>query len=228
MTRDKHRPPVPDRARRRAIRAYAARTGVSYSVAARLLRAQTSRPSHRRSDDPPAIGGDHRGSLFALRESRRFDLRVRDTRLAADLPLGRAAHLVERFTPLRGGAVTRDDGENRRTVLAMLYAVVAVESPAIVPSPADLAWVAELGEEAGVDTVCSAVDRAARRLLDQERWRLWTRVEAALAAAISSDDRRARDAARGLDRELRSVVLRHSLDGVRQVLDAVLATATTD
>ena len=81
MTRDTHRHSVPDRARRREIRAYAARLGVSYSVAARLLAAQKSRPSIGLPVDPPAPGGDHRAWLFALRESRRFDLRVRDTQI---------------------------------------------------------------------------------------------------------------------------------------------------
>jgi len=224
MTRDTHRQSVPDRARRRAIRAYAARLGVPYSVAARLLKAQTARPLGRYADVLPTTGEDHRAWLFALRESRRFDLRVRDTRLAADLPLGRAAHLTDRFPALRG-TTSLYDGEDRQTVLAMLYAVVAFESPAVVPSPAELSWVAELGEETAVDTACSELDRAARLLLDQESWRLWTRVEAALAAGLASGERRVRDAATGLDRELRSVVLRHSLDGARQTLDAVLTAA---
>jgi hypothetical protein len=225
MTRDTHRQSVPDRARRRAIRAYAARLGVPYSVAARLLRTQNSGPLRRHLDDLPVPGGDHRAWLFALRESRRFADRVRDTRLAADLPLGRATHLTERFPAMRDGVVPLYDGERRRTVLGMLYAVAAIESPAAVPSAAELAWVAELGEETAVDTACSALDRAARLLLDQESWRLWTRVEAALAAGVSGDDRRVRDAAVTLDRDLRSVVLRHSLDGARHTLDAVLTMA---
>jgi len=232
MTRDKHRSPVPDRARRREIRAHAARLGVPYSVAARLLRA----PAARR---PEELSGDHRAWLFAVREHRRFAVRVTDSRQAADLPLGRAAHLTERFPPLRapelGGTVLGGralfDGADRAAVLGVLYAVIAVESPGVLPSPAELAWVAELGEETAVDVACAAPDRAARLLLDGDRWRLWTRVEAALAAAIAADtatgpagtDRRMRDAARTLDREFRTVVLRHSVDGARQTLDAVLA-----
>jgi hypothetical protein len=157
-------------------------------VAARLLRAQSSRSHPRQLDDLPAFGEDHRAWLFALRESRRFALRVRDTRLATDLPLGRAAHLVERFPAVLGSGSNGDGGEGRQTVLAMLYTVVAFESPRIVPSAAELAWVAELGEETAVDTVCSALDRAARLLLDQESWRLWTRVEAALAAVLAVAD----------------------------------------
>jgi len=215
MTRDTHRHSVPDRARRREIRAYAARLGVSYSVAARLLAAQKSRPSIGFSADPPAPGGDHRAWLFALRESRRFDQRVRDTRLGAGLPMGRAVHLTERFQA--------PAGEHRATVLGLLYVVVTHESPALVPAPADLAWVAELGEEAAVDTVLTRVDRAARQLLDEDRWRLWVRVEAALGAAVAGADRRVRDAATELDAQFRSVVLRRSLDGARQTLDAVLS-----
>jgi hypothetical protein len=66
-------------------------------------------------------------------------------------------------------------------------------------------------------------DRAARLLLDGDRWHLWTRVESALTTAIAGTDRRLRDAARTLDREFRTVVLRHSVGGARQILDAVLA-----
>jgi hypothetical protein len=215
MTRDTHRHSVPDRARRRAIRAYATHLGVSYSVAARLLAAQKSRPSMGLPADAPALGGDHRAWLFALRESRRLDQRVHDTRLAADLPMGRAVHLTERFPSTRG--------EHRATVLGLLYVVVTHESPSSVPAPADLAWVAELGEEAAVDIVCTGVDRAARLLLDEDGWRLWVRVEAALASAIAGDDRRVRDTATELDARFRSVVLRRSLDGARQTLDAVLS-----
>ncbi|GIJ62578.1 hypothetical protein [Virgisporangium aurantiacum] len=244
MTRDKHRSPVPDRARRREIRAHAARLGVPYSVAARLLRA----PAARR---PEELSDDHRAWLFAVREQRRFAVRVTDSRQAADLPLGRAAHLTERFPPLRDpalGGTALFDGADRAAVLGVLYAVIAVESPAMLPSPAELAWVAELGEETAVDIACAAPDRAARLLLDGDRgdrgagrgersdrgdggrcghggghWRLWTRVEAALGTAIAGADRRMRDAARTLDREFRTVVLRHSVDGARQILDAVLA-----
>jgi hypothetical protein len=225
MTRDTHRAPVPDRARRRAIRAYAARFGVTYSVAARLLRAQISASTGRHLGDPPALAKDHRAWLFALRESRRFELRVRDTRLAADLPLGRATHLTERFPPLRNGALPLYTGDGRQTVLGLLYAVVAVESPASVPGAEERAWVAELGEETAVDAVCAALDRTARLLLDQASWRLWPRVETALATFLAGSDRRARDAAVGLDRQFRSTVLRGSLDGARHILDAVLAAA---
>jgi hypothetical protein len=73
-----------------------------------------------------------------------------------------------------------------------------------------------------VDIACATLDRAARRLLDQDRWRLWVRVEAALTAGETGPDRRARDAAITLGRELRSTSLRGSLDGVRHILDALL------
>lgn len=233
MTRDKHRSSVPDRARRRAIRAHATRLGVSYSVAARLLRAQSSRGPAEFAAAGPAAADDHRAWMFAVRERRRFAVRVRDTRMAADLPLGRAKHLVERF-PAGGGRA-----DNRETLLGLLYLLLAVETPAALPDPAELAWVAELGEEDAVDFACAATDRAARLLLDGDRWRLWTRVEAALATALANGradgadradradgagttDWRRRDAARTLDREFRTVVLRHSVDDVRELLDAVL------
>jgi hypothetical protein len=217
MTGGKQRRSVPDRARRRAIRALAARLGVAYSVAARLL---------ERNDAPaglPASIDEHRRSMFALREHRTFHSRVRDTRLATDLPLGRATHLTERFPPWR--ALRLYDGAGRQTTLAMLYAVVAHESPDVLPAPGELSWVAELGEEAAVDSTCETLDRAARLLLDDDRWRLWTRVDGALAANQSNPDWRIRDAARTLGRELRSVSLRGSLDGARHILDALLVAA---
>jgi hypothetical protein len=176
-----------------------------------------------------------------MRERRSFDLRVRDTRLAADLPLGRAAHLAERFPPLRGvpspsgascasrrpdmGVGPLYDGESRQVTLAILYAVQAYESPPVLPTADELGWVAELGEEAAVDFTCAALDRAARLLLDDDRWRLWTRIEAALIAGQASPDRHVRDAATTLYREFRAVILRTSLDGARHTLDAVLVTA---
>jgi hypothetical protein len=228
MSGNRSRRPVPDRARRRAIRAKAAELGVPYSVAARLLRAQTPAPSTGRRRPGFPVGDDeHRAWMFAAREHRTFHSRVRDTRLAADLPLGRAAHLTTRFPPLRAtaGIGPLYHGEGRETTLAMLYAVLAHESPTLLPPADELAWAAELGEEAAVDIACAAIDRAARQLLDHDRWRrwqLWARVEAALAAGEASPDRRVRDAATILGRELRSTSLRGSLDGVRHILDALL------
>jgi hypothetical protein len=242
MTGNPHRRSVPDRARRRAIRALAGQLGVSYSVAARLLTAEmlaqrTPVTGHDRLHLRAGTAEDQ-DCLFALREQRPFALRVRDTRLATDLPLGRARHLVERFPPLRrrpfqvvahpgsDGAVDRlYDGTDRGTVLALLYAVLAHESPAILPSDAELAWVAELGEAAAVDITCAATDRAARLLLDGDRWKLWTRIDAALTAGEASDDRAVRDAATVLGREFRTVSLRRSLDGARHILDGLLVEA---
>jgi len=224
MTGTQRRRPVPDRARKRAIRALAAELGVAYSVAARLLTAGAPASADRRGPRFPTGGDAHRAWMFAAREQRSFHSRVLDTRLAADLPLGRGAHLARRFPPLAGtpGGGALYHGEGRQTTLAMLYAIVAHESPALLPSGDELSWVAELGEEAAVDITCAALDRAARLLLDDDRWRLWPRVEAALAAGADGADRRTRDAAVALDRELRSTSLRGSVDGVRHILDALL------
>jgi hypothetical protein len=228
MTGNEHRPSVPDRARRRAIRAHAARLGVSYSVAARLLRGQMSRPGGGGHAGLPIGGDNHREWVFAMRERRSFDLRVRDTRLAADLPMGRATHLVRRFPPLRRphpGVAPLYDGDSREETLAMLYTVLVTEARAPRPTAEELAWVAELGEEAAVDIACAALDRAARLLLDGDRWGLWTRIETALAAGETSHDRRVRDAAITLGLEFRAVALRRSLDGARHTLDALLVAA---
>jgi hypothetical protein len=222
MTGRKHRPPVSDRARRRAIRAHAARLGVPYSLAARLLAAQTAGPG---ASELPGDPDEHRAWLFAMRERRSFDLRVRDTRLAVDLPLGRAAHLVQRFPALRRPpAGPLYDGEARQATLGMLYAVLAYESPAILPTAEELAWVAELGEETAVDIVCAGIDRAARLLLD-DRWHLCTRIEAALNAGEMAYDRLARDAAITLGRQFRTTILRRSFDGAQHTLDALLVAA---
>lgn len=207
------------------MRALAARLGVPYLVAARLLESQTPRRAADRRVSFPIGGGEHRASMFALREHRPFHSRVRDCRLAADLPLGRATHLTERFPPLRSVIGALYDGDGRQTTLAMLYCVLAHESPALLPAAGELAWVADLGEAAAVDITCAALDRAARLLLDGDRWRLWTRVEAALTAGEASADWRMRDAAVTLGRELRSVSLRGSLAGARHILDAVLVEA---
>lgn len=217
---------VPDRARKRAIRALAAELGVAYSVAARLLTAQ-ARDQARAAGSRPGfpIGDDeHRAWMFAAREHRTFHARVRDTRLAAELPLGRAAHLASRFPPLRAtaGIGPLYHGEGRETTLAMLYAVLVHESPGLLPPGDELAWAADLGEETAVDIAFGALDRAARRLLDLDRWQLWVRIEAALTAGEAGTDRRVRDAAIALGRELRSTSLRNSLDGARHILDALL------
>src|SRR6185503_2869854 len=89
MTDRKRRRSVPDRARRRAIRAHAARLGVSYSVAARYL--------------DGGIEDPQRAWLLSARAGWSYERRVRDTRQAVRLPVGRAEHLVTRFPTMRGG-----------------------------------------------------------------------------------------------------------------------------
>jgi hypothetical protein len=223
MTGRTHRPPVSDRARRRAIRAYAARLGVPYSLAARLLTAQMADTG---TGEPREDQDEHRAWLFAMRERRSFDLRVRDTRLAVDLPLGRAAHLVQRFPALRRApAGPLYDGEARQATLGMLYAVLTHESPAILPTAEELAWVAELGEETAVDIICAGLDQAARLLLDDDRWHLYTRIDAALNAGEAAHDRPVRDAAITLGPQFRTTVLRSSLAGAQHTLDALLVAA---
>lgn len=205
MTGKKPRRSVTDRARRRAIRAHAKALGVPYSVAARLLIAQD----------------DHKAWLFAVRERRSFTLRQQDTRLAADIPLGRAAHLAERF-PQPSQAET-----GAAAVLGMLYAVLARESPALLPSAEQLAWVADLGEETAVDFVCADLDRAARTLLDEDPWRLCNRIEATLVAALAGTDRAARDMAKALNPEFRTMIPRRSFEATRNLLDELLNSAAS-
>jgi hypothetical protein len=228
MTDKKHRRSVPDRARKRAIRAHASRAGVPYSVAARQLDASAGLepPASRGATVYPSGSDEHRGWLIAMRERRPYDVRVRDTRQAAVLPMGRATHLVERFPSTRGEPGTHVGllyhGESRHAALAMLYSVVAHEGPYLMPTVGELAWMAELGEETAVDIACAGVDRAARGLLDDNRWSMWTRIEAALTTAEHSHDRLVRGSALALQVEFRALSLRSSVDGARHTLDALL------
>src|SRR5262249_5902967 len=86
-------------------------------------------------------------------------------------------------------------------------------------------WVAELGEETAVDIICGRLDRAARLLLDDDRWRLCTRIEAALTAGEAAHDRPVRDAAITLGQQFRTTILRTSIEGAQHPLDALLAAA---
>ncbi|WP_422739756.1 hypothetical protein ACN263_11360 [Micromonospora sp. WMMD729] len=239
------RTPVAGRARKRAIREQAARSGVSYSVAARQLESVglasgETLATHGRTIYP--TGGDpYRQGLVDRRERRSFGERLADTRRAATLPEGRAAHLVERFPPGRGPAGTGVGrlyhGEGRQDLLAMLYLVVAAESPGLLPEVGDVAWIAELGEETAVDTACADVDREARRLLDRTSTRLWSAIEEALAVVEAGVDGQLRQAAVRQGALLRAMMtprLQHGDEpyvpglpttGVRQILDALLIVA---
>jgi len=226
MTEPKRRRSVPDRARRRAIRAHAARAGVPYSVAARYLDIGVEAPASTGRTVYPGASDPHRRWLMSARASWSYEQRVRDTRQAVRLPLGRAEHLVTRFPSLRGEpAGPLYHGEARAAVLAMLYATVTTERPDLVPSGDELTWVADLGEETAVDVACAAVDRAARELAGQDRWRMWTRIEAALAAAAAGRDRDRHWAAVTLRYELESLSVPASVDGARHTLDAVLVAS---
>jgi hypothetical protein len=202
------RQPVPDRARKRAIRAQAARTGVPYTVAARQLGARAAdhpfdaHPSDAGPFDAGSVAGmpasqgrtiypagadDHRRALIECRERRSATQRLLDARLAADLPAGRARHLADRFPPTRGedgsGVRSLYHGAGRCEALELLYLVLAHERPDLVPSAGDLAWEAELGEETAIDTACARLDRAARELLDLGGAESRSRIDAATAAA---------------------------------------------
>ncbi|MET8234274.1 hypothetical protein ABZS77_26725 [Micromonospora sp. NPDC005298] len=242
---DQRRTPTSGRARKRAIRAQAARAGVAYSVAARQIESVGLRPgeilsTYGRTIYP--IGFDpYRQLLVDRRERRSLEERVADLRRAAALPDGRARHLVERFPPGRGrpgsGVGPLYHGADREELLALLYVVVAVESPGLLPEVGDLAWIAELGEETALDMACADVDREVRRLLDREPVLLWPAVEGALAAAERSADWRIRHSAVRQEAFLRATrtprvgpdgepyVPELSVSGVRQILDALLVVA---
>lgn len=218
-----------DRARRRAIREFARQADLPYTEAARQLDAAGLAPgeslaSHGRTVYPTGCD-THRRWLIDAYERRPATDRVRDTRRAADLPAGRAAHLADRFPPTRGddgtGVGLLYHGEGRQDTLTLLYTVVGHEAPGLLPSAGDLAWEAEMGEETAIDTACAELDRAARLLLDDEGRDLWPRVDAALAGGATHPDWRVRDAAGRLAGWF-DTMTDLPLDGVRHILDAVL------
>ncbi|MEU7751680.1 hypothetical protein AB0B57_27950 [Micromonospora sp. NPDC049101] len=239
------RTPSPGRARKRAIREHAAQTGVAYSVAARHLESVGLRPGEtlaRYGRTIYPIGVDpHRQLLVERRERRSFEARVSDTRRAAILPHGRAQHLVERFPPSRGrtgsGVGALYHGEGRVELLAMVYVVVAAESPGLLPAVGDLAWIAELGEDTALDTACADVDREARRLLDQEPLALWSGIQEALTVAERSVDGQIRQEAIRQTALLSTMMTPRlgyadepyvpglPVTGARQILDALLIVA---
>ncbi|GIF51516.1 hypothetical protein DFJ67_7639 [Asanoa ferruginea] len=206
------RRPRSGRARKRAIRAHAARSGLPYSIAARQvaagLGAGETPGSHGRTVYPIALAG--RGSL-AGRIARPAAEQLDDARLAARLPLGRAAHLVLRFPPGAADHGPFYAGEGRADLLAMLYLVAAGDAPE------GRAWAAETGQETAIDTVCGELDRAARRLLDGDWTILWDRIDAAVTANPLPG---LREAFRGFGDEAGA-----PWTGVRQVLDALLVVA---
>lgn len=225
----RRRRPTPDRARKRAIRARANQAGVSYLVAARHLNTPLEPRASLGRTVYPDCSDEHRRWLIALREQRSYKLRADDARQAILIPLGRARHLVERFPSLRGepgsGLGRLYDGEARPVALAMLYTAVIHERADLAPPAADLAWLADLGEETAVDLALCGLDRAARELLELDRWDMWTRIDAALSDGDIGREPRLRDAIRELGLELRSLAARSAMEGARQTLDAVLTTA---
>ena len=105
-THPRRRSPRPGRARKRAIREQAARTGVPYSVAARVIAELGLQPgesvaSHGRTIYP---SDPFRQSIVEQRAHRSFTERLADTRRAADLPERRPHHLLDPFPPARGQA----------------------------------------------------------------------------------------------------------------------------
>jgi hypothetical protein len=226
-----------DRKRRRAIRAHAAQTGVAYSVAARQLAGVgpgETLATLGRTVYPAGVPG--RWTIIG-RELRPAAAKLHDTRRAARLAGGRAAHLVERFPAGEGHVGPCYAGDGLEDLLAMLYLVVVREAPGLIPAALDLAWTAELGEETTVDMECAEVDRAARLVLDDGVAGLWGRVEDALRAGQDDANPAVRHDADRLTlvcrtftmpvegRDGEPYVVRAPWDGAGQVLDALLVVA---
>ncbi|MEV0902451.1 hypothetical protein [Actinoplanes sp. NPDC049802] len=227
---EKHprRTPRQDRARKRAIRAQAALTGVRYSVAARQLEATGLQPGETVGGSGrtiyPFTGDEQRQRLIEARARWSFEERLADTRRAGLLPDGRAQHLAERFP----SAAPFYHGEGRAELLSMLYMAVVFEAPALLPEPGFLAWVAETGEETAVDVECAALDRAARALLDREPGELWPVLEHAVAASRDGADWHMRQVGirlAALSQVLWAAHPEAPVTGVAQTLDAVLMVA---
>jgi len=236
---DPHRPRQHslDRARRRAIRSRAAEAGVPYSVAARQIGAAAAgTPASRGRTVYPVSTDSHRRRLIALRGRRTLEQRTVETRSATELPTGRARHLAERFPPTRGepgsGVGPLYHGAARENGLALLYSVIMLEAPRLVPTVGDLAWAAELGEETTLDTECAGLDRAARQLLELDPTALGGRIAAASATAPARlDPRHERSARATLQAAVQAAAAGAGrltvplLDGVRHILDALLVVA---
>ncbi|MEV5411060.1 hypothetical protein AB0K60_19740 [Thermopolyspora sp. NPDC052614] len=122
-------------------------------------------------------------------------------------------------------------------MLALLYAVVAHESPGIVPTVGDLAWIAELGEETAVDTACTEIDRMVRLLLDDDHATVMGRIEDMLSAEERHHNWRIHGEIVRLAAAYDTVIRPYGrmgsepvrvglpLDGVRHILDALLVIA---
>ncbi|WP_229068254.1 hypothetical protein [Actinoplanes sp. DH11] len=244
-THPRRRNPRPGRARKRAIREQAARTGVPYSVAARVIAELGLQPgesiaSHGRTLYP----GEALRDVSERRRHRTFAERLADSRRAAVLPEGRAQHLVERFPPCHGrpgsGVGRLYDGDGRAELLTVLYLAVAVESPGLVPEPGDLAWIAEMGEETALDMECALLDREARSLVEGSPADLFPHLrrvasELSCLAAPSPPPAPSPDGTGQLSDWLARVLasaaaapeqrIRLPAEGVRQILDAVLMVA---
>ncbi|GAB3402923.1 hypothetical protein [Flindersiella endophytica] len=153
------------RARKRAIRRLSERYDIPYSVAARRVELGGI-PGDQGRTVYPVTSDTYRRQAVASRHRQPHEQRVRETRIGARLPDGRAQHLAARFPPTRGepgtGVGGLYHGEHRVEALTRLYAAAATAQPGLVPSAGDLAWAAELGEETALDSVCFALDRAAR------------------------------------------------------------------
>lgn len=236
---------APDRARKRNIRAVASEADVAYSVARRWLApvddfTASALASEGRTVYPEGSDAERR-RLIDSRMRRSMEQRVQDARLASRLPAGRARHLTERFPPTRGearsGVGLLYHGEWREETLALLYAVTAFSRPDLIPSPGDLLWIAELGEETAVDTACARLDRGTRMLVYDERTVVTARIEEMLASAQPPSERRIPDKTSSLEAAYRAATTPFDagdrvlaapcppLEGASQILDALLTIA---
>lgn len=211
------RAPRRGRARQRAIRAHAARTGVAYSVAARQLESLGLHPHETVASYGRTIYPNR--AIAEARLSRTVEQRLADTRGAALLPSGRAAHLVARFPAYDSPAGPLYDGAGREDLLAMLYAVVSSGSD---PVAAQLAWAAETGEETAVDMECVPFDREARVLLERDAVTLRAVLVHGLAHGLAAGAQSRQEAARLRDVDPPPP---GAVEGARQILDAVLMVA---
>jgi hypothetical protein len=206
-------------------------------VAARQLAAAALSPGETlantgRTVYPSALA--HGRWTILARETRSPADKLASARTAARIPTGRARHLTDRFPPGETASQPFYAGDLRPELLAMVYLAVAHEFPGLVPSPLDLAWTAELGEETAVDTTCADLDRAARALLTDRPAARWDRIDSALAAAQHDKEPATRYAADLLTLAHRRLctptedpagdpqVPPAPWQGVRQTLDALL------
>ncbi|MFE2528752.1 hypothetical protein ACFXEL_31535 [Streptomyces sp. NPDC059382] len=195
-----------DKRAKRAARELAAREGISYTAARRLL-AETEDHQEQRDPEPPLTrtaahvcpegcdGSGHVGvACWAWRPQDVRGTVAWAIRRSAELPGGRAEQLAERGERPKTQAErwSHFHGWEARWLLALVFAMLADQEPDVLPDRARLRAAVEAGDAAAIEEVMDPLDRAAARLMTKEADRWWREVKPRLdayAADVAADIR---------------------------------------